>query len=241
MNLAGAPFIIADHNHEVDLAIATIVPLIFLTALLPEAPDKEKDKQWQYAAQALTIVFGVPALAVAFLQLAGKQTNRGTELGLILLGATALFAICAMAWRTVTQLSLITWDIFLAAIVAFLLLLLLRLVHPPIPKSIYLILLPILTLVIIPARIADRIAEARQKETQPLQENVFLRPILTLFNVYLKYAFGERTHQQQETGKQNNTPEEQSSAVADQSNTVTEDDAATKNSRQTGQPGAPPT
>ncbi|MGA2830921.1 MAG: hypothetical protein ABSF03_32955 [Streptosporangiaceae bacterium] len=98
MILASAPLIVPGHEHDVDLAIATVVPLIFLTVLLPEISEGAQAKQFQFAMRGLAITAGFSALVVAFLQLAGKQTTVGTISGMILLLATGIFALISMAW-----------------------------------------------------------------------------------------------------------------------------------------------
>jgi hypothetical protein len=101
MVLSGAPFLVPQHEHDVDLAIATIIPLIFLTALLPELSDDPRGKQFQYVMRALMIVAGFAALVTAFLQLAGQETTVGTISAMVLLLITSIFAICVMAWPIV--------------------------------------------------------------------------------------------------------------------------------------------
>jgi len=237
MNLAGAPFIVAEHEHEVDLAIATVIPLIFLTALLAEAPNDDKNKRLQTFAQGFTIVFGATALVVAFLQLAGEQTKTGTALGLALLGATVLSAICAMAWRIVLQIGQMAADILAAALAAIVIVGIVAIFHGP--DIILWILWPILTVFAIPVRIAYRRDRERRKRVGEKVKPGILPSTLTISADFFKIVFGK--------SKQNHTPKEQSSAVvkqansADQPNTVTDDDIATKNSDQTDPPLAPPT
>src|SRR5215469_9988044 len=107
MVLSGAPFIVPQHEHDVDLAIATIIPLIFLTTLLPDISGDPKGKRFQYIMRGLTIVVGFAALVTAFLQLAGKETTEGTISLMALLLITSIFAICAMAWPIVVGIGIV--------------------------------------------------------------------------------------------------------------------------------------
>ena len=234
----------AEHQHEVDLAIATIVPLIFLTALLPEAPDDPKNKGQQYFAQGFTIVFGTAALVVAFLQLAGEQTKNGTALGLILLGATVLSAICAMAWRIMLQIGLIAYDILVVALgIGFLLGVLEGVFH--VSSDILWILLPIVAVIAIPFRIASRLDQARRNRAGQKEETGIFRSIrgvsTFLVNLFEKGLESEQARQEQGNGEQNhNVQGAQSSAVANQASsanqpkTIIDYDTATKNLGQTG-------
>jgi hypothetical protein len=104
MIISGAPFIVPQHEHDVDLAIATVVPLIFLTTLQPDVSGEMQVKQLQYAMRAFAIITGFAALIMAFLQLAGEETVAGTVSGMILLLASALCAVCGMAWPIVVGL-----------------------------------------------------------------------------------------------------------------------------------------
>jgi hypothetical protein len=121
MMLSVAPFIVPQHEHDVDLAAATVIPLIFLTTLLPNAPDDPKGKRFQYATRGLTVVAGFAALVTAFLQLAGEETIAGTTAIMVLLLVTSFFAICAMAGPIVTGIGIVTgcalW--FLAGLILY--------------------------------------------------------------------------------------------------------------------------
>jgi hypothetical protein len=108
MVLSGAPFIIPSHESAVDVAGAAIIPLIFLTALLPDTPDDPKGRRFQSAMRGLTIVVGFTALVIAFLQLAGEETLAGTKTLMFLLLVTSISAICAMAWPIVKGIGKIT-------------------------------------------------------------------------------------------------------------------------------------
>jgi O-antigen/teichoic acid export membrane protein len=128
MIISAAPFLVPQHEHDVDWAIATVVPLIFLTALLPEIPDApdtpdgkgKSGREFQYTMRGFTILAGFAALVITFLQLAGEETTRGTISGMILLVVTIIFAICSMAWPIVIgmgQVGLTTVTVLLLAIV----------------------------------------------------------------------------------------------------------------------------
>jgi hypothetical protein len=54
--------------------------------------------------RAFTIITGFAAFIVAFLQLAGEETATGTVSGMVLLLASALCAVCGMAWPLVVGL-----------------------------------------------------------------------------------------------------------------------------------------
>ncbi len=99
MVLSGAPFIVPQNEHDVDLAVATVIPLIFLTTLLPDISDDRK--RFQYVMRGLTIVAGFSALVTAFLQLAGEGTTAGTISVLSPVLIASVCAIFAMAWPIV--------------------------------------------------------------------------------------------------------------------------------------------
>lgn len=109
MILSGAPFIVKSGEHDVDFVAATVIPLIFLTALLaPDIPDDPKLKQLkqlQYVMRGLTIIAGFATMIVAFLQLAGDQTTAGTISVLVLLLITSIFTILAMASSIVASIT----------------------------------------------------------------------------------------------------------------------------------------